>query len=84
MKVTSGELLRHFGRYHDAARQNPVTITKHGRDSVVMVSAEEYERLKRRDRQVLRVEELDEGFLQALEAAQVPAEHAHLNDELKD
>ena len=84
MKVTSGEFLKHFGRYHDAARLEPVTITKHGRDSVVMLSADEYQRLKRRDRQVLRVEQLDEGFLKELESADVPAEHNHLDDELED
>jgi prevent-host-death family protein len=40
-----------FGALSDKARQQPVVITKHGRDSVVVMSAEEWERLKRRDRQ---------------------------------
>ena len=34
-----------FGRLIDTARQEPVTIEKHGRPVVVMVSLEEYERL---------------------------------------
>jgi predicted metal-binding transcription factor (methanogenesis marker protein 9) len=47
-----------------------------------MMSVEEYRRLKRRAREVLAVEELSAEDLQALQDAQVPAEHAHLNAEL--
>ena len=52
--VTSAELIRKFGRYRDMAQREPVTITNHGRDSLVLLSNEEYQRLKRRDREVLR------------------------------
>ena len=41
-----------FGTLSDKARHEPVVITKPGRDSLVVMSAEEWERLKRRDRQV--------------------------------
>src|SRR5688572_25886996 len=56
--VSSAELLRQFGRYRDTAQREPVTITSRGRRSLVLISAEEYDRLKRRDRQVMRVEDL--------------------------
>lgn len=35
-----------FGRLLDTARAQPVTIEKHGRPVVVVLSVEEYERLK--------------------------------------
>ena len=43
--VSTAEFIRHFGRYHDEALRSPVTLTKHGRASVVVVSADAYERL---------------------------------------
>ena len=36
-----------FGRMIDLARAEPVTIAKHGRPVVVVMSVEEYERLNR-------------------------------------
>jgi prevent-host-death family protein len=35
-----------FGRLIDLARVKPVTVAKHGRPVVVVLSVEEYERLK--------------------------------------
>jgi prevent-host-death family protein len=36
---------RDFGKYHDEARQHPITLTKHGRPSVVVISAELYDHM---------------------------------------
>jgi prevent-host-death family protein len=44
-KISTAEFIRHFGRYHDEAQRAPVTLTKHGRASVVVLSAETYARL---------------------------------------
>lgn len=44
--ITAAELQKQFGRYRDTALTEPVSITHHGRDSVVMLSAAEYGRLK--------------------------------------
>ncbi len=38
-----------FGRLIDLARAEPVAVTKHGRRVVVVLSVEEYERLKSLD-----------------------------------
>ena len=35
-----------FGRLIDLARAGPIAVTKHGRPVVVVLSVEEYERLK--------------------------------------
>ena len=39
-----------FGRLIDLARAQPVAVAKHGRPVVVVLSVEEYERLKSLDR----------------------------------
>lgn len=43
--VSTAEFIRHFGRYHDEAQREPIALTKHGRASIVVLSAEKYERL---------------------------------------
>ena len=50
MKVMSaGKAKNGFGLLIDTARAEPVTIEKHGRPVAVVLSVEEYERLKGRD-----------------------------------
>lgn len=36
-----------FSEVVEAARQNPQTVTKHGKPAVVVVAADEYERLRK-------------------------------------
>ena len=82
-RVTASEFQQAFGALSDKARQEPVIITKHGRDSLVVVSAEEWERLKRRDRRVGLATELPEEWIEAVRSAKVPEEFSHLDAELK-
>ena len=49
VKITAAELQRHFGRYREAAMKEPVAVTHHGRDSLVVLSADEFARLKSLD-----------------------------------
>lgn len=56
--VTAKEFQRQPGRYQRLAQAQPVTITAHGEPSLVMMSVQEYQRLKRRDRQVLAIDQL--------------------------
>ncbi|WP_328591178.1 type II toxin-antitoxin system Phd/YefM family antitoxin [Rhizobium rhizophilum] len=44
--VTTVEIMRHFGRYPDEAKESPITSTKHGRPSVVVLPVELFEKLK--------------------------------------
>ena len=82
--VTAAEFHRNIGVYQDIALTKPVAITKNGRERTVLLSAEEFHRLKRRDRQAIAVGDLTERHIEALHDAKVPDEHAHLDDELKD
>lgn len=75
LKVPAAEAQRNFGLYQDKALTRPVAITRNGRPRTVIISVEEYERLKRRDRQVMRTEDAPEEVIDAILAAR-PAEEA--------
>ncbi len=83
VSVTSAEFQKNFGRYREAAIREAVTITNHGRDSLVLLSADEYRRLKKRDREVLHVAELSDQDIEAISAAEIPAETAAFDHELE-
>jgi len=51
---------------------------------LVVISADEYNRLQRRDRRVIAVGELTEEEIALVAKAEVPVEYAHLDEELKD
>jgi PHD/YefM family antitoxin component YafN of YafNO toxin-antitoxin module len=84
MKISTAEFIKNYGSLADKALSEPVVITKNGRDRLVVISAEEYARLKRRDRRVVRLEDFTEEEMALIARAEVPAEYAHLDDELKD
>jgi prevent-host-death family protein len=82
VRVTTADFIKHYGRLADRALSEPVTITKNGHDRLVVLSAEEYERLKRRDRRVVRAGDLTDEEIALIARAEVPAEHAHPDGEL--
>ena len=84
MRVTAAEFIQGYGVLTNRALQEPVTITEGGQDRLVLVSAEEYQRLRRRDRRALRAEELSEADLAAIAASEMSPEHSHLDEELGD
>ena len=45
-KFSSAEAKNHFGELVDAARLGPVAVTKYDKPFVVVLSAEEYERMR--------------------------------------
>jgi PHD/YefM family antitoxin component YafN of YafNO toxin-antitoxin module len=82
--VTRGQFAREFGRIQisDKAEGEPVTITREGRDELVLLSAAEYDRLKRRDRRVVRLDDFTDEEMALIEQAEVPAEYARPDAEL--
>jgi Antitoxin Phd_YefM, type II toxin-antitoxin system len=84
MRVTTAEFIKNYGSLADRALVEPVTITKNGRDRLVVVSAEEYERLARRDRRVVRPEDLTEAQVALIGKAEVPPDFTHLDAEAAD
>ena len=73
LTITSADFQRHFGRYQDEALKEPLAITRNGRERLVVLSADEYHRLKRRDRQVMRLEDFTAADLEAIRHAEPPA-----------
>ena len=84
MKVSTAEFIKNYGTLADKALTEPVVITKNGRDRLVMLSAQEYARLRRRDRRVVRLEDFSDEEMALIAKAEVPAEYAPLDAELKD
>jgi prevent-host-death family protein len=74
-RVTASEFQNSFGGLSDKARRHPVVITKHGHDSLVVLPVEEWERLKRRDRQVALTAEAPDEWVEAVRAAPSPPEY---------
>jgi len=82
VRISATEFQRHVGRYGDVALTEPVTVTKDGRDRVVVLSAQEYRRLKRRDREVLAASEISDADLDAILQAEPPERAKAFDDEL--
>src|SRR5690242_5187733 len=66
--ATAGELVRQFSHYSDVALGKPVVITRNGRPRNVLLSVDEYERLKARDQQAFMAADTPEHFLADLKA----------------
>ena len=84
IRVSATEFSKEVGRYQDAALTQPVIETRNGRDRTVMISAEEYARLKRRDREVFGAGELPEDTVEAIRNVKMDPRHNHLDVLVKD
>ncbi len=84
IRVSSTEFGKEVGRYQDAALSQPVVVTRNGRDRTVMISVEEYQRLKRRDRQVFAAGEAPEDIVEAVANSEIDSRHRDLDDLIKD
>ena len=74
LKVSAAEFQRNIGRYQDLALTQPIAVTRNGRERTVMLSTEEYNRLKRRDREVLGLEDFTAEDLALLATMHAPEE----------
>ena len=84
LTVPAREVASKFGYYTDEAMLHPVGIQRHGTTRVVMISLKEYERLLRRDRQVLLVKDLDDETLEAIRNAEPSERSKELGRLLED
>jgi len=80
-KVTASAFQQSVGALSDKARKEPVMITKHGRDFLVLMAAEEWERLERGKGQVSLAAELPGQPLETVRSAGLPEEGARLGAE---
>lgn len=71
-RVSSSEVSKRFGYYHDKALTQILAIEHDGVARVVMLPAAEYERLSKLDHVALLPRELDRADLAALRDVAVP------------
>ncbi len=83
IRVTATEFQNAIGMFSDKALREPVTITKQGRDNLVLLSAEEFMLLKRRYRKVGLAEEISEEMLAAVLSAKAPDAAKAFDHEVK-
>jgi len=65
------------------ALSHPVIVTRNGRDRTVVISAEKYQHLKRRDRQVYAAGDLPDEMFEAARRSKVDPRHRHLDELIK-
>ncbi|WP_394762328.1 type II toxin-antitoxin system prevent-host-death family antitoxin [Phenylobacterium sp.] len=82
LTVSSGDFLKAYGRISETALREPVSITSHGRERLVLLSADEYRRLKANDRAPLYPWELSDEALRALQVAEAPPEATAFDHEM--
>lgn len=75
--VTASEMQKNFGRWHDEAIKQPVQITKHGRETAYLVSAETFNRLWSSYRRVVKTSDLSEAEIKLIGAADIAPENAY-------
>jgi prevent-host-death family protein len=78
--VTSSDVQKNFGAYHDRALTEPVRVTKYGRETVYIVSAKTFHELKQSQRNSIASADLTDAELAVIEAAEIPAEHRYSLD----
>ena len=71
VEASSADVSRVFGSYRELAdgsrgKAEAVTVMHYDKPSVVILSVDEYERLKRRDKRVLATEDLPEWLVQQI------------------
>lgn len=72
--VPATEVEKRFGHYQDEAVKNPVLISEGGRPRTVLLSYEEFIRLKGRERRAYSLDDLPPHLATAILEAEVPAE----------
>ena len=72
--INASEFQKRVGEFTDIARREPVTVTRHGRPSVVLLSAEDYERMKQieeRATKLVAVKDLPRETIRAMKKAKL-------------
>ena len=81
-KVTSAEYEENLDYFHTKAIKSPLSITRNEGSTLVILSADEYERLKCRDRQAFAIEELSDEEIEAILKAEPPEKAKQYDHEL--
>ena len=75
--TSASDFQKRVGEFSDIARREPVTVTRHGRPSLVLLAAEDYERLKQIEQHATKAIKISKLSKQTIKAMRV-AKLAHL------
>jgi PHD/YefM family antitoxin component YafN of YafNO toxin-antitoxin module len=79
VEISSAEAGRNFSQYREKAELEPVIVLHYNKPSVVIVAASEFERLKRRDKKVLSIEEMPDWLAELVINGKMDTRHDHLD-----
>ena len=80
-QVSSGDVQKNFGEYRVIAEKEPVYVSHYNKPSVVIVSAKEYARLKKRDKQVMATDDLPEWLVEQIANSEMDARFNYLDED---
>ncbi|MBR0641208.1 type II toxin-antitoxin system prevent-host-death family antitoxin [Plastoroseomonas hellenica] len=75
--VTASEVQTNFGACHDRALSEPVRVTKHGRETVYIISADTFHAMKQAERAALGSKDLTDEEMALIEASEIPTGHRY-------
>lgn len=78
--ASASDVQKNFGAYHDRAMSGPVRVTKYGRETVYIVSAQTFHEMKQAQRDAVASADLSDAEVALIEAAEIPAEHRYSLD----
>ena len=83
-QVAATDVAKNFGEWHEKAMQEPVVITKHGRESAVLLSAESFHKLIDGYREVVPVADLEAAVAASIEDSEIPEAYRWNSDDDDD
>ena len=78
--ASASDVQKNFGAYHDRALNTPVRVTKYGRETVYIVSAQTFHEMKQAQRDAIASADLSDVELEVIEKAEIPPEHRYSLD----
>lgn len=84
VSVTASEFQKNFGEWHDKIYEGPLEITKYGRPTAYLVSAQMFEQLWQRFRVSLPVEALSEEDVDLIMKAKVETDRPYDLEDIPD
>jgi prevent-host-death family protein len=79
LQVSSADVQKNFGEYRAVAENEPVHVMHYNKPSVVILSAEEYSRLKARDKTSMATEDLPEWLVEQIASSEMDSKFGHLD-----
>jgi PHD/YefM family antitoxin component YafN of YafNO toxin-antitoxin module len=82
IEASSADVQKDFRAYCQKAEHEPVLVLHRDKPSVVILAADEYARLRRRDKRSMSADDLPEWLVERIARTEMGAEFAHLDEGL--